>query len=1094
MPVDWYTGLVEQVAEDAERFRHEESHPGGIWDTIRKSVDIVEYRPEQNPNVILSELADGGESYFVLKNTVENTYMRLSPTEHQLWMQMNGEISVQELIVEHFMSTGSFGHNLIVHLVEQLSQNHMLTDAPVAVWNLVGQSIQKKSWLHRISTPARLLLSQRLAIKGLDKYIEWMYRFGGWLFFTRIVQVLLLVISVTGLFAFIQIVNNPSYVFLGNNFVAEIAMMWLVMIFPVVIHELGHALTVKHYGREVPQGGIMLYFGMPAAFVETTDIWLEPRKARLAVTWNGPYTGLILGGAAALWMYLSPTSPLNPILFKLSGIAFATVFININPLLKFDGYYLLSDALNIPLLREKSLAFIRKKLIHKLVNQKKLTRNERIFTIFGFLSVGWTAYALYLVTSIWEARIQNSLNVILEERYPILSRLFSLILLAALVSLAFLMLLSLVRVGQILVAKFVRSGGFERHNRMAVLGVGLALSMSIGLSYAFPSVHPYLSITAGLLASILAIIQLINFNKPYRGSPRGWAHFAFSLALFFGSFSLVSQMLGDFAFPGEWLNWASLLSIVSGGIFLIWRPVSRLGFGSLLLGFLVGITWLVFLVQYAGNPLDDPNTVLLVALAIAGTWSIRSVNGSARTAAVLLIFLGGTICGLASIITLPLINLWLVGVLMVTAGVLHIVHASIPALSTILLDEITSRIQKTIGQSVAILVRRIIAQVYFETGWNGVKMFGREFSKVMKDAGVDLSITTNQFNDQELSKRTAIELTEIYGLAFDELFRLICRELGKENGTITFGYGIDLLPWQSREILSELILCRRPWSLSLNQDRMDILETRRNLVKRVPVFSACNDEEINEMTVAFNSERFAAGEVIMRLGDPGDKFYIIEQGKISVFQTNAEGEEEKVDEKSSGQYFGELALISDAPRNATVQAETPLSVLSLNRDDFDLHMKQHMGAVQHVKSRFRYSWLLRCMPIFDELESEDLDKLATQLKSETFKSDEIVIREGDTGDKFYIVESGQLVVSYNMEGKTVEVARRGTGEYVGEIALLENRPRTATVTAVEDTSLLSLEAEHFQKLISKFMNMHRTLQLTGSRRQTFIRMPDTHRV
>jgi putative peptide zinc metalloprotease protein len=84
---------------------------------------------------------------------------------------------------------------------------------------------------------------------------------------------------------------------------------------------MGHALTVKHFGREVPKGGVMLYFGMPAAFVETTDIWLEPKRARLAVTWNGPYTGLIIGGLAAIFIYLYPSASINSFLFKMLGVA-----------------------------------------------------------------------------------------------------------------------------------------------------------------------------------------------------------------------------------------------------------------------------------------------------------------------------------------------------------------------------------------------------------------------------------------------------------------------------------------------------------------------------------------------------------------------------------------------------------------------------------------------------------------------------------------------------------------------------------------------------------------------------------------------------
>jgi len=87
----------------------------------------------------------------------------------------------------------------------------------------------------------------------------------------------------------------------------------------------------------------------------------------------------------------------------------------------------------------------------------------------------------------------------------------------------------------------------------------------------------------------------------------------------------------------------------------------------------------------------------------------------------------------------------------------------------------------------------------------------------MRSSGVEIAIQGNQFEDRKLPERTVDELTEVYGLAFNELHRLICKELGRAMGTLTFGYGIDLLSWQDREVITELILSRQDWGLTLNQ-------------------------------------------------------------------------------------------------------------------------------------------------------------------------------------------------------------------------------------------------------------------------------------
>ena len=59
--------------------------------------------------------------------------------------------------------------------------------------------------------------------------------------------------------------------------------------------EMAHAFTTKHYGRKVRRGGLLVYFGNLAFFVDTMDIWMEPKKARMAVSWAGPYSGLLVG-------------------------------------------------------------------------------------------------------------------------------------------------------------------------------------------------------------------------------------------------------------------------------------------------------------------------------------------------------------------------------------------------------------------------------------------------------------------------------------------------------------------------------------------------------------------------------------------------------------------------------------------------------------------------------------------------------------------------------------------------------------------------------------------------------------------------------
>ena len=1064
------------------------AEPGGleIWKAIRKGLNLGEAHPQANPDVIVRELSDRGGPYFILKNTREKTYLRLSPVEYSLWSRMDGENSIEELIVEHYVATGVFAHNIVVRLIDQLYRNHMLVEAPVAVWSQLNEAVQKRSWLYRISSPAKFFLTQKLAIKKLDTAVSWIYQHGGSLLFTRPAGLVFLLVSILGLVAFWMILNDPRHVFLGENIVPGLALLWVVSILPVLVHELGHALTVKHFGREVPKGGLMLFFGLPAAFVETTDIWLEPRRARLAVTWNGPYTGLILGGAAALLMYFFPAAPFNSILFKMAGFAYLTVFLNVNPLLKLDGYYLLSDALDIALLREKSMAFVRQKLVNKIAQRKRFSREEGIFTVFGLLSTIWSVYALYLAYFFWKTRISIGMQTLLGSGYSMIARLFSIILLAALVSFAVLMLLNLFRLVQSLVSRFARSGAMERHVWLALVSGGLAVALGIGLPARFPAQAIWLSSLVGFLSTSAAGVKLLRFNRPYLGSPRGLAHVAFAVALGLTGLSKAGFLAPALAASSGVLELLALLALVAAGLFVVWPPHLRLGWILFLLGLLVGAAWLFFYGTFSRLPFLDPRTLILSALVMAAVWSLGSVWGSARSPALALVYLGGLAPALSRVVQFPVGDPGLIGSLLLVAGALHLAYARLPRLSIQRVTEASSQTHQAIRDSVGILVRRIITQVFFESGWNGVRLLGQAFSTAMRSSGVEIAIQGNQFEDRKLPERTVDELTEVYGLAFNELHRLICKELGRAMGTLTFGYGIDLLSWQDREVITELILSRQDWGLTLNQKVLDTRANRRKTLKRVPLFVNLEDEELDRVAHNLKTERFSAGEAVIRQGEPGEKFYIIERGNVSVWKTSEQGVEAKLARLGHGQYFGEIALVTNAPRNATIRAETPLVLLSLDHADFDRLVRGYVSLAEQVNTSVRYSWLLRGMPIFDELSGHELDLLALRLQTETYRAGEVIFQEGERGDKFYIIEAGQLLVTQTVEGVEIELSRRGPGEYVGEIALIQNRPRTATITAVVDTNLLTLEAGHFHELVSGHLQVGQAISRTGTRRLSSI--------
>ena len=164
------------------------------------------------------------------------------------------------------------------------------------------------------------------------------------------------------------------------------------------MHELGHSVVITHYGRKVKSAGFLIYFGAPAFFVEATDSLMLDRRQRIVQASAGPFMELVIAGIASLVIFAFPEGPLADLLYKFALLNYIVIFMNLVPLLELDGYWILSDLIQVPDLRARSLEFIQHDFWHKTRARERLSPQEWglgayaiagiAFTIFSF----WTGY------------------------------------------------------------------------------------------------------------------------------------------------------------------------------------------------------------------------------------------------------------------------------------------------------------------------------------------------------------------------------------------------------------------------------------------------------------------------------------------------------------------------------------------------------------------------------------------------------------------------------------------------------------------------------------------------------------------------------
>ena len=162
---------------------------------------------------------------------------------------------------------------------------------------------------------------------------------------------------------------------------------------------------------------------------------------------------------------------------------------------------------------------------------------------------------------------------------------------------------------------------------------------------------------------------------------------------------------------------------------------------------------------------------------------------------------------------------------------------------------------------------------------------------------------------------------------------------------------------------------------------------------------------------------------------------------------------------TKGIAFGELALLHDAPRAATVVTKSAVKAFALDGISFKMIL---MGKSQQDSSS--YKTFLQQVPILQHLSDQELQSMAGCLKEQEFAPGVNIICEGDEGHTFYILREGE--VKCTKVGHTEEVSKRLVkGDFFGELALLKDDKRAATVTAVQPCKDLTLKRNEFVRML-----------------------------
>jgi putative peptide zinc metalloprotease protein len=369
-----------------------------VWAALERALDPTRIRPALARDIEVARFRSrlSGE-HAVVRQPRTDSYYRLTGPQAELVASLDGTRTVAQIAVTAEGSCGLDAQET-VELVAFLHRRGYLTDPATDAFEELGRRLAatRTGLLRRTWAKTR---SATVTVGGVPALTDFVYRHGGRLLFSPVAAVLYAPVVVVGLV--LLVTERHQFTLLGRPTAATAATLWTLTLIAIVVHEMGHALAIRHAGRRILGAGFGLYFGNPVFFINSSDMVMAPPRARAVNAGAGPLADFIIAGVAAIAASVVGPTTLGEICYRFSGLTFVFAAINLFPLLELDGYWLVTDLLDIPDLRPRAWTFLRSDLRWRLRSRTPLSRGEWGLVLFGVGGAIATAAAVVIAVVFW---------------------------------------------------------------------------------------------------------------------------------------------------------------------------------------------------------------------------------------------------------------------------------------------------------------------------------------------------------------------------------------------------------------------------------------------------------------------------------------------------------------------------------------------------------------------------------------------------------------------------------------------------------------------------------------------------------------------
>lgn len=318
-------------------------------------------RLRKRQDLIVSEQWFSGARHFVIKDPLAATYVYLTEQEYFILGQLDGATSTAQILARfgrRFAPQQLTAAQLQPFLIQLHRQSLILGDAP----GQGAQLYERRAAKHQFRLLKLAEKSLSLRFRGFDPapLLAWLEPLTGWLFSAFGFVLWLVFVGWASVLVILDWDELHRRLPDAGAWLAGGNVIWLAAatIFIKTMHELGHAIVARRLGCRVHEIGVHFFFLLPCLYTNVSDVWLVPSKwRRLAVSAAGIYVELLLAAVATLLWWQAEPGVFSSLCLNVMIVAsLGTLVLNANPLMRYDGYYVLADLLEVPNLEQRSLA------------------------------------------------------------------------------------------------------------------------------------------------------------------------------------------------------------------------------------------------------------------------------------------------------------------------------------------------------------------------------------------------------------------------------------------------------------------------------------------------------------------------------------------------------------------------------------------------------------------------------------------------------------------------------------------------------------------------------------------------------------------